>query len=141
MKKKVKISNEGAIKVQSAIHTSFVNAYYLNEVKNVYMKNSNGLAVPVIKNKDKQNINRALESLIEIEKNLFTPLDNDAEGEKINDAFIDNLLDYTRVMIEGKSYYTFAELQTLQLAHAIDRDKIMNVAHEVIAENAEKSNK
>jgi hypothetical protein len=141
MKKKLKISNEGAIKVQSAIHTSFVNAYYLNEVKNVYIKNSNGIAVPVIKNKDKQNINRALESLIEIEKNLFTPLDNDAEGEKINDAFIDNLLDYTRVMIEGKSYYTFAELQTLQLAHAIDRDKIMNVAHEVIAENAEKSNK
>jgi hypothetical protein len=44
-------------------------------------------------------------------------------------------------MIEGKSYYTFAELQTLQLAHAIDRDKIMNVAQEVIAENAEKSNK
>ena len=139
MKKKVKLTEESTIKIQSAIFTSFVASHYLNEIKDVYFKNKNDLPIPIIKGKDKLLLNKTLESLIRIERELFNPMDNDKDGEKINDAFINHLLDFTKFMVEGKTYYQFAELQSLCLSYGINRDKIMTSAMDIIEENAKNS--
>lgn len=136
--KKIKISKKGHETIQSAMYTSFVCSYYLNEAKGIYFHNRYNLPIPVIKGKDKLIINKAMESLVRIEKELFSPIDEDELGQKINDAFMENLFDFTKFMIEGKSFYDFAHLQTLVLAYGIDKDNMMEKAQEVLRANSKK---
>lgn len=123
----MKLNDKQLETVSGAILTSFINLHFLHEAKNL----------GVFKQKAKLNLNRTMQDLMFIEKQLFDKLDSIDDSETA-DKLIANKMEFVDWVLNKFSYYEFLKVQEVCAAYSIDKEKLTKVSDEILIKNGAK---
>lgn len=127
---KTQISQTNAVKVHGAAISCFLASFYFNELKGIYTTNEFGRTIPIIQQKEKNIVNKALKVFDSVNARLFDEMDKDDESSDINDSFVHNLMNFIESLVRNKDYYTFTELQTVVIQYIQDPEGVMKNVRE-----------
>lgn len=107
-----------------AILTSFVALHYLEEIKHQ----------PHIKHSVKNNLNRTIKDLQQIEKQFFDKVD-EIDDKEIADKLSANLMSFIKEIMKGKMFQDFATIQEILMAFSIEPKAIKGISDKVLLKN------
>lgn len=109
--------------ISGGIISSYVNMHFLEEAKRLN----------VFKQKAKQNVGRTLSDLIDIETNLFIPID-DVDGTDLSDKLVANHLTFIDEFLKF-DFHDFSKLQEVFVAFTVDPKRLTGISDKILLEN------
>lgn len=114
-------------KISGAIITSFISLHFLEEVKNT------GL----FKQRVKNNLNRTIKDLIDIEEDYFSKIDN-IDDNDLGDKLVANSLEFVKILLSRSSFNEFTKMQEVCAAYLANPEEISKLSDKILLENGAK---
>jgi Rad3-related DNA helicase len=111
-------------KITGAIITSFVNLHFLEEIK----------LSRLVKHKVKNNLNKTLNDLIQIERKYFDEIES-IDDDNLSDKLVANKLEFVKWLLNNYSYNDFTKLQEVCLAYTTDRKKVTDITDSILKDS------
>lgn len=111
-------------KITGAIITSFVNLHFLEEIKSSRL----------VKHKVKNNLNKTLNDLIQIERKYFDEIES-IDDDNLSDKLVANKLEFVKWLLNNYSYNDFTKLQEVCLAYTTDRKKVTDITDSILKDS------
>lgn len=111
-------------KITGAIITSFVNLHFLEEIK----------LSRLVKHKVKNNLNKTLNDLIQIERKYFDEIES-IDDDNLSDKLVANKLEFVKWLLNNYSYNDFTKLQEVCLAYTTDRKKVTDITDNILKDS------
>ena len=121
------MTQENAIKISGAIITSFINLHYLEEVKKL----------GVVKHAAKNNLNKTLTNLKEIETQYFNEVEKVDENE-LADKLTANTLIFVNWLLKEFNFDEFSKFQEIVGAYKLSPKRITGISDKILIENGAK---
>lgn len=114
-------------KISGAIITSFISLHFLEEVKNTGM----------FKQRVKNNLNRIIKDLIDIEEDYFSKIDNIDDNE-LGDKLVANSLEFVKILLSRSSFNEFTKMQEVCAAYLANPEEMSKLSDKILLENGAK---
>lgn len=114
-------------KISGAIITSFISLHFLEEVKNT------GL----FKQRVKNNLNRTIKDLIDIEEDYFSKIDNIDDNE-LGDKLVANSLEFVKILLSRSSFNEFTKMQEVCAAYLANPEEMSKLSDKILLDNGAK---
>ena len=111
-------------KISGAIITSFISLHFLEEVKNTGM----------FKQRVKNNLNRTIKDLIDIEENYFSKIDN-IDDNDLGDKLVANSLEFVKILLSRSSFNEFTKMQEVCAAYLANPEEMSKLSDKILLEN------
>jgi len=114
-------------KISGAIITSFISLHFLEEAKNT------GL----FKQKVKNNLNRTIKDLIDIEEDYFSKIDN-IDDNDLGDKLVANSLEFVKILLSRSSFNEFTKMQEVCAAYLANPEEMSKLSDKILLDNGAK---
>ena len=114
-------------KISGAIITSFISLHFLEEVKNT------GL----FKQRVKNNLNRTIKDLIDIEEDYFSKIDN-IDDNDLGDKLVANSLEFVKILLSRSSFNEFTKMQEVCAAYLANPEEMSKLSDKILLDNGAK---
>ena len=114
-------------KISGAIITSFISLHFLEEAKNTGM----------FKQRVKNNLNRTIKDLIDIEEDYFSKIDN-IDDNGLGDKLVANSLEFVKILLSRSSFNEFTKMQEVCAAYLANPEEMSKLSDKILLENGAK---